>query len=153
MSKYKVENSELKKELINYIDTCEFEWTRNKNNGKWKKKIVKRGYITENLGKMVWTIAEGLSTKGNWRSYTWREDFVSQAVLTTLKYMHNFDPNTYDNAHGYINMICYNAFVQYTKKENSHSGIKQNLYDRKDEIEENGLTVDYEQLSSCTNKK
>ena len=48
--------------------------------------------------------------------------------------MHNFDAEKYTNAHGYINMICYRAFQQYTKQEKSHSNSKQYLYDHQDDF-------------------
>lgn len=63
--------------------------------------------------------------------------------------MHNFNPEIHDNAHGYINKICYNAFAQFNKSEKIHSQIKQTLYDRKDGIEEavfDESALDYEDL-------
>jgi DNA-directed RNA polymerase specialized sigma24 family protein len=74
---------------------------------------------------------------------------VQQAILTALKYMHNFNPESSNNAHGYINMICYNAFLQYTQKENSHSTVKQKLYNKKDTLtssEYDDSAINYEML-------
>jgi len=149
MSKFQVDNEELKQELKNYVDSCEFKDVKDRN-GNWKRKIKKRGEIPPRLGEMVLKIAEGLATKGNWRSYTWREDFISRAVLTVLKYMHNFDYEQYDNAHGYINMICSHAFLQYIQEEKKkHTKMKQFLYDKKDEMtqtDEKGMAIDYTEL-------
>lgn len=148
MSKYTVDNKELKEELIKYINSCTFKDIMN-SKGELKKKIKNRGKVTPKLGKMIKTIAEGLSTKGNWRNYTWKEDFVSQGILICLKYMHNFNPEKYDNAHGYINMICYNAFVQYVKNEKNHSYIKQELYDKQNDIKfEWDKSINYEELKN-----
>lgn len=151
MSKYKVDNKELKNELIKYIDSCKFKW-KQKADGNWRRVIKERGTISPRLGEMIQKIARGLSTRGNWCNYTWREDFVSQAILTALKYMHNFNAEKYSNAHGYINMICSHAFMQYVKKEKNHSSIKQKLYDKKNE-EFGDNTVNYESLVDVEEKK
>lgn len=147
MSKYKVDNEELRQELINYIDRCEFKDVQDKH-GNWKRKIHKRGKVSDKLGRMIMTIAQGLSTRGNWRGYTWKEDFVSKAILTVLKYMHNFDYNRYTNAHGYINMICSHAFLQYINEEKKkHSKVKKHLYDRQNELltktSDHDIAIDY----------
>lgn len=152
---FKVNNEELKQELINYIDRCEFKDVQDKK-GNWKRKIKKRGYVPPKLGEMIYTIAKGLSTRGNWRGYTWKDDFVSQAMLITLKYMHNFNPEKSNNAHGYINMICSHAFLQYIQKENKHGKMKQDLYDRKDEFvqsSEEELAIDYESVANVYKKE
>jgi len=149
---FKVNNEELKQELIKYINTCEFKDVQDKN-GNWKRKIKTRGYVSPKLGQMIYTIAKGLATKGNWRGYTWKEDFIAQAMEITLKYMHNFNSEKSGNAHGYINMICSHAFLQYTQKENKHGKMKQKLYDRKGEFSsstDDEIAIDYE---SVANKK
>lgn len=64
--------------------------------------------------------------------------------------MHNFDRERYSNAHGYINMICSNAFLQYIQEEKrKHSKVKQHLHDRKDDLtdrSENDIALDYTEL-------
>lgn len=146
MSKYKVDNEELKDELVKYIDSCEFMRIQNKK-GEWKTKIKKRGQVSEKLGQMVKTISEGLATKGNWRGYTWKEDMISFAILITLKYFHNFNHIENNNAHGYINRICSNAFLQYVQKEKSHSNIKKELYEKKEEVQSKwDESIDYKSL-------
>lgn len=142
--KFYISQDELRKELCNYIFTCKFRYFRDRG-GNWRRKIKERGKISDRLGQMIWTIAEGLSMKGNWRGYTWREDFVSQAVLTTLKYMHNF--NYKKNPHAYISWICQNAFLQHIRKEKNHGYIKQKLYENKYLVETSDEeTLNYEKL-------
>lgn len=147
MGKYTIDNEELKEELIKYIKNCEFKNVKDKNGNK-KRKISKRGKISDKLGRMIMTIAQGLSTKSNWRGYTWKEDFISKAILTVIKYMHNFDYEKYTNAHGYINMICSYAFLQYINEEKKkHSKVKKHLYDRQNELltktSNNDMVIDY----------
>jgi len=132
MSKFTVDNSELMLELEKYVDSCEFKWAQTKK-GKWRKKIKKRGKINERLGSMIKAIVNGLAASGNWSGYTWKDDFISQGILTVLLYVHNFDINNEKgNAHGYVTMIAKSAFMQYVKKEKTYSSTKQILYDFKD---------------------
>ena len=84
----------------------------------------KAGRASENLGKMLLSIAKNFSSKGNFSGYTWRSDMVSEAVLTCLKYLKNFDPNRSNNAFAYITQICNNSFKAYIKTQNKHSRIK-----------------------------
>ena len=153
MSKYTIDNQELKKELTEYVNSCKF---KRKQNGKgvWRWKIEKRGFVSDRLGQMIKTIAEGLATKGNWRNYTWKQDFISYGILICLQYMHNFDPNNEkNNAHGYINMICSQAFLQYVQKEKLHSKTKQELYEKKDDIQEWDQSIDYRSLKEDIKEK
>ena len=88
------------------------------------------GVISEELGKMVLAIATNYSNKGSFASYTWKEDMIMEAVLTCFKYMHNFDPTKQDrpNPFAYFTTIIHNAFINYIRKQNKHSEIKDICY-------------------------
>ena len=86
------------------------------------------GVMSENLGRMVMSIAQNLSTKGNFVGYTWRTEMVSEAVLTVVKYLHNFNLEKYKNPFSYITQICYHSFLTYIKKQKRHSAIKNTLF-------------------------
>jgi len=49
------------------------------------------GCRSENLGQMILLIATRYSEKGSFAGYTYKDDMVCEAVLTCIKYMHNFD--------------------------------------------------------------
>ena len=86
------------------------------------------GVMSENLGKMLLEIANNFSSKGNFVSYTWREDLVADGVLTCIKYLKNFDTSKSSNAFSYITQIYYHSFLNYIKVQNKHSDIKDHLY-------------------------
>ncbi len=86
------------------------------------------GRASENLGRMIMMIAENLSSKGSFSGYTWKKDMVSEAVLTCLKYIKNFDETKSSNAFAYITQICKNSFLTYIKDQNKHSDIKDACY-------------------------
>jgi DNA-directed RNA polymerase specialized sigma subunit len=94
----------------------------------------KSGKYSENLGGMFLQVATNLSNKANFIGYTWKDEMISEAVLTCIKYSKNFNPEKSNNAFAYITQICYNAFRNYIKKQNKHSIMKQQLYDKKDLI-------------------
>lgn len=83
---------------------------------------------------MIFKIAKNYASKGNFSGYTWKEDMRSEAVLTCLKYMHNFDPNKqkYPNPFAYFTTIIYHSFLNYIKKQKKHSEIKDICYKKID---------------------
>lgn len=101
------------------------------------KTYLEEDVITERLGKMILQIANGVASKPNFSGYTWREDMVSEGVLTVLKYMKNFDPEKSSNPFSYFTMIIYNAFIQYLNQQKKHSKIKNRLFDSQNNINEN----------------
>lgn len=110
----------------------------------------KTGTISEELGEMIMLIAENYSKRPSYIGYTWRDDMVSQAVFTCVKYIHNFDPEKSKNPFGYISTICQRAFWTYINKQKKHSEIKDTCYNNKWKIEEDpGYsqgTINYENL-------
>ena len=142
---YIVKNDELREELDKYRASCTFKEVMTMK-GDWRTRIDVRGFVNDKLAKMIMTISEGLSRKGNWKGYTWREDFVQAGILTTLKYMHNYNSDVNSNAHGYINRICYNCFLQYIQKEKRLSDVKKKVYDRKEQLNNDSGAIDYKTL-------
>jgi len=91
-------------------------------------KFKEDGVASEELGQMLIAIATKLSTKGNFSNYTWRQDMISEAVLTCIKYLKNFNPEKSQNPFAYITQICKNSFKAYIKGQNKHSVIKDSCY-------------------------
>jgi hypothetical protein len=60
--------------------------------------------------------------------------------------MHNYNSDVNSNAHGYINRICYNCFLQYIQKEKRLSDVKKKVYDKKDELNNDGGAINYKTL-------
>jgi DNA-directed RNA polymerase specialized sigma subunit len=92
------------------------------------KEYRKTGKMSEKLGEYVMMIAKNLSSKGSFSGYSWKDDMCSEAVLTCVKYLHNFDPEKSNNPFAYITACCKNAFISYIKAQNKHGEIKNILY-------------------------
>ena len=121
------------------------------------KKFKETTKISEELGDMFMQVASNLSNKANFTGYTWKDEMVSEAVLTCIKYSKNFNPEKSTNAFAYITQICYNAFRNYITKQKKHSTMKQQLYDRKDLVLEDArysyTSIDYTRFKNEENKK
>jgi DNA-directed RNA polymerase specialized sigma24 family protein len=109
------------------------------------------GVASERLGWMLMEIARNYSTKGNFSGYTWRTDMASEAVLTCLKYLKNFDETKSTNAFAYVTQICKNTFISYIKDQNKHGDIKDLCYKEYskhvfENDEQVGKAINYEQI-------
>jgi DNA-directed RNA polymerase specialized sigma24 family protein len=84
------------------------------------------GIVSEELGGYLYKIAFNYANKGSFYGYTWKEDMVSEAVLTCIKYMYNFNPMAQKrpNPFAYFTTIIHNAFLNYIRKQKKHSKIK-----------------------------
>ena len=105
----------------------------------------KTGVISEELGTMIFEIAKNFATKGNFSGYTYKQDMISESVLTVLKYMHNFDPNKSKNPNcfAYFTTIIYHSFLNYIKKQKKHSKIKDICYKKISLLEEDNYSDYY----------
>lgn len=138
MSTKYVKNKDLMVEVKLYLKTCKYD-----ENGKY---IMGSGVCSNTLGEMILLIANGMSNKGNFRGYTYKEDMVGDGVITVLKYLKNFNPEKSNNPFAYISQIVYNSFVAHITKQKKHSMIKQELFDNSDSIN------DYNELQAINYK-
>jgi DNA-directed RNA polymerase specialized sigma subunit len=92
------------------------------------RKYKQSSKMSENLGMLILKIARNLSNKGNFAGYTWKDDMIGEAVLTCVKYLHNFDPEKSNNPFAYVTTCCKNAFITYIKAQHKHTIMKDVLY-------------------------
>ncbi len=123
------------------------EYVKNKDMLEELRLYKQSGTQSELLGEMFLLIARNLSNKSIFSGYTWKEEMISEAALTCVKYCHNFDPEKSNNPFAYFTKYCYNAFIGYIKKQKKHGDIKQCLYDKKDLVESDNFytykSIDY----------
>ena len=108
-SKYYVTNQDLLPQIYMYRET---------------------GIVSEDFGRMLLMIATNFANKGSFHGYTWKQDMISESMLTCIKYMHNFDPIKYKrpNPFAYFTSIIKNSFLNYIRKQKKHSEIKDYCY-------------------------
>lgn len=112
-NEYYVDNKKFSEAVQDYAYLC--------------RKAKERGDIAPKVPVYVWeciqNIAEGLSRKGNFMKYSYRDDFVQEGIEDCLKALPNYNIDTETrtgkpNAFSYFTQCCYWAYVRRINKEN-----------------------------------
>lgn len=80
--------------------------------------------IPNYIGECWMKIAEGLSHKPNFISYSYRDEMISDGIENCLMYFENFDPSKSSNPFAYFTQIIYFAFLRRIQKEKKQTYIK-----------------------------
>ncbi len=138
------------------------------NNEKLLKEVkiyIETEVKSEELGRMLLLLAKKYSEKGSFAGYSWKDDMICEAVLTCVRYMHNFNV-TVDNPNpfAYFSRIIHNSFLNYISKQKKHSTIKDICYKNLDFITPDGNSdsewtyfdvcgIDYQAIRGVKKKK
>ena len=81
------------------------------------------------IGQCFMLIAQKLTNSGNFYSYSYKDDFVADAILVCVERMGNFNPEIKDqhgkvNAFAYFTQLCWFASVARIKTEHKQKDIK-----------------------------
>ncbi|ADG60017.1 late sigma transcription factor [Acinetobacter phage Acj9] len=108
----------------------------------WKQKCAEAGEVVkqcDDIGRAIMLISRGLSRYFKFSGYTpaWKEEMIGDGIEAAIKGLANFDETRFTNAHAYITMICFNAFILRIKKERKQTAVKysyfiHNVYDSRD---------------------
>jgi hypothetical protein len=94
--------------------------------------------IPNYIGECFLKIADHLSRKPNFSSYSFREEMVSDGIENCLMYFRNFDPTKSKNPFAYFTQIIYYAFLRRIMKE------KKQLYVKYKATEQFGIFDEFE---------
>ena len=109
-----INNKDFLKEMTKYRQAIR----KAKRNGEPKPQIPR--YVAECFMK----IAENLSHKPNFLSYTFRDEMVADAIENCVMYVDNFDPGKSSNPFAYFTQIVYYAFLRRIQKKKKQLYIK-----------------------------
>ena len=123
-----VNNADFLAALIKYHDDCA---TAKETDGPEPK-------IPNYIGECFLKIAEHLSRKPNFISYTYRDEMISDGVENCIQYFRNFDPAKSKNPFAYFTQIIYFAFLRRIMKE------KKQLYVKYKATEQFGILHEFE---------
>ena len=112
--KHYVNNADFLEALTQYKKNC----AQAKENGKEDPQIP--NYI----GECFLKIAEHLSRKPNFFSYSFREEMISDGIENCLMYFRNFDETKSKNPFAYFTQIIYFAFLRRIMKEKKQLYVK-----------------------------
>ena len=114
MAAHYIKNEELLAALIEHRKLADKAKAKN-------KPVPELSYY---IGMCFLKIAEHLSRKPNFMSYTFREDMIADAVENCVQYVHNFDPKISKNPFAYFTQIIYWAFLRRISKEKKQLYVK-----------------------------
>ena len=119
-----VNNKEFSQAVVDYVNSV----NEARENGD------REPIVTEYIGSCFLKIAEGLSHKPNFFSYTYREEMVMDAVENCIKAIMNYDVEKatrtgLPNAFAYFTQISYYAFLRRIAKEKKQQDIKERYID------------------------
>ena len=112
--KHYVNNADFLAALIKYKDDCEQAKINSTQDPK----------IPDYIGECFLKIAEHLSRKPNFISYTYRDEMISDGVENCLMYFRNFDPAKSKNPFAYFTQIIYYAFLRRIMREKKQLYVK-----------------------------
>jgi hypothetical protein len=80
--------------------------------------------LSNYIGACFLKIAEHLSRKPNFISYSFREEMISDGIENCIQYVDNFDPDKSKNPFAYFTQIIYFAFLRRIMKEKKQLYVK-----------------------------
>lgn len=80
--------------------------------------------IPNYIGECFIMIAERLSRKPNFISYTFRDEMIADAIENCMMYFRNFNPEKSKNPFAYFTQIIYYAFLRRIIKEKKQLYVK-----------------------------
>lgn len=113
-SKHYVNNADFLAALIEYHSNCE----------KARNKKLPEPPIPNYIGECFLKIANHLSRKPNFVSYSFREEMISDGIENCIMYFRNFDPSKSKNPFAYFTQIIYYAFLRRIQKEKKQLYVK-----------------------------
>jgi hypothetical protein len=140
-SNHYINNADFLKALIEYKAACDLANQNEKQDPQ----------IPNYIGECFLKIAEHLSRKPNFVSYSFRDEMISDGIENCLMYFRNFDPTKSKNPFAYFTQIIYFAFLRRISKEKKQTYVKYKATEQMgilDEMEmmelEDGTTKQFE---------
>jgi len=112
--KHYVNNADFLTALIEYRSNCDIAKTEGKEDPR----------IPNYIGECFLKIAEHLSRKPNFVSYSFRDEMIADGIENCLMYFRNFDPAKSKNPFAYFTQIIYFAFLRRIMKEKKQLYVK-----------------------------
>jgi len=109
-----INNADFLQALIEYQEKCDIA----------KKENNPEPNIPNYIGECFLKIAEHLSRKPNFISYSFRDEMICDGIENCLMYFRNFDPNKSKNPFAYFTQIIYFAFLRRIVKEKKQLYVK-----------------------------
>ena len=127
-----VNNADFLKALIDYREKCELA----------NKEGKPEPQIPNYIGECFYKIADHLSRKPNFISYSFRDEMVADGIENCLMYFRNFDDSKSKNPFAYFTQIIYYAFLRRIMKEKKQLYVKYKATEMFGILDENEMFED-----------
>ena len=132
--KHYVNNADFLTALIDYRTKCDIAKAEGKKDPR----------IPDYIGECFLKIAEHLSRKPNFISYSFRDEMIADGIENCLMYFRNFDPAKSKNPFAYFTQIIYYAFLRRIMKEKKQLYVKYKATEQFGILDENEMFEDSE---------
>jgi len=116
-----VKNKDFLAAMIEYKNACNLADSSN----------LKRPQIPNYIGSCFLKLSTRISFKPNYVNYPFKDEMISDAYFTCVKYIQNFNSEKSENPFSYFTSIVENCFKQRIAKEKKQLVIRDRLLDAK----------------------
>ena len=109
----------------NYIDNERFHQLILEYHERKKQNPKER--IPEEAGRMIIMMAKRLATRYVFNNYTFKEEFINDAILRAVEIFDNYDPIKYDKPFAYFTLVMWRTFLQRIQKEKQERTKREKL--------------------------
>jgi len=114
------------------------------------KNLPSGSRMPDKLGEMFLLIANKIASKPCFSGYSFKNEFISDAVHKMVANVHRIDPDDPRSPFSYLTLLTHRCFLQRIKKEKRYSEIKDSLAERVwSEFNTYQQTGKHEESSEC----
>jgi chloramphenicol O-acetyltransferase len=113
-----------KKHYVNNEDFLISLEAYNKKVKEYEKEGKETPQLPDYIGECFMQIAEKLSSKPNFRHYSYREEMIMDGIENCLNCVGNFDTSKSKNPFSYFTQVIYFAFLRRIEKEKKQAYVK-----------------------------
>lgn len=113
-SRHYVNNADFLTALVDYKERCRVAASEGRQDPQ----------IPNYVGECFYKIAEHLSRKPNFISYSFRDEMIADGIENCIMYFRNFDETKSKNPFAYFTQIIYYAFLRRIQKEKKQLYVK-----------------------------
>jgi len=113
-SNHYINNADFLRALVEYKEKCAVAEKENKTDPP----------IPNYIGECFLKIADHLSRKPNFASYSFRDEMISDGIENCVMYFRNFNVDKSSNPFAYFTQIIYYAFLRRIQKEKKQMYVK-----------------------------
>lgn len=106
------------------VEVCRSHWEGGFENGSFK---ADGGMINDRLARMFMLLVERYARRGNWRGYSYNDEFRNQALLQLSQIGLQFDESKSDNPFAFYTTTIRNSFTRVLNLEKKSQQIRDDM--------------------------